>query len=74
MDRTLSEAALDQRARRIARSADFVATKSRWRIGHPENQGGFMIRDSSTMFPVAGWTYDYTAEDVVAWCKSDSPC
>lgn len=65
----VTEKALESRARRAARSAGFVATKSRWRAGSCDNLGGFMIIDPSRNFPVAGDRWGMTAEEVIEWCK-----
>ena len=56
-------------ARRAARRAGFVAIKSRRRTGTYENQGGFMVIDPFTRFPVAGFQYDLTPKEVVDFCR-----
>jgi hypothetical protein len=50
----ISEEALEQRARRVARRSGLVALKSRWRVDSPENLGGFMIVDPKRNYAVAG--------------------
>ncbi len=59
----------DSAARRAARRVGYVARKSRWRKYSIDNYGDFMIVDPSTNVPVAGSRYDYTAEDVVEYCR-----
>jgi hypothetical protein len=61
--------ASDSAARRAARRAGYIATKSRWRKYSIDNHGDFMIVDPSTNGVVAGSRYDLTADEVVAWCR-----
>jgi hypothetical protein len=68
---TISNDALDHRARRAARRVGLEARKSRWRAGTVDNQGGFMLRDPSSNIPLGGFQYDMTAEDVIAYCEED---
>jgi hypothetical protein len=70
---TLTDDALDQRARRAAQRAGLIARKSRWHLGSPDNLGGFMLVDPTTNFAVEGFTYNLTAEFVLAYC-SDEGC
>jgi hypothetical protein len=67
----VSENALEQRARRAARRAGLVARKSRWRVGSPDNVGGFMLVDPMTNFSVDGFKYDLSAEYVLDYCSDD---
>lgn len=69
---TRAEKAIEARARRAAKAAGFFATKSRFRKLTPENQGGFQIRDAFSGFPVFGWTFDLSAQDVLDWCADDT--
>jgi hypothetical protein len=69
LQQTVTERAMEARARRAARSAGYVARKSRWRRDSLDNQGGFMIVDPDTSFLVAGARYDLSAEQVIDWCK-----
>ncbi|MCZ2099461.1 MAG: hypothetical protein LC121_25010 [Anaerolineae bacterium] len=62
--------ALETRARREAARVGLVARKSRWRAGSIDNRGEFMLVDPSTNIPVAGWCYDMTAQEVIAYCRS----
>lgn len=66
----ISEAAMEARARRAARSIGHIATKSRWRAGSCDNYGGFMIVDENNII-AAGQRFDMTAEEVIEWCKAD---
>ena len=68
---TVSEAALDGRARRAARRAGLVAKRSRWRRDSIDNRGGFMIFDPVGNYPVAGDRWDMSAEEVIAYCAED---
>ena len=63
--------ARDARARRAARSAGFIATKSRWRVGSTDNYGDFMIVDPRTNGAVAGTRFNMSAEDVIDWAKDE---
>jgi hypothetical protein len=67
----ISEKAMDGRAREAAKRDGLVARKSRWRRGSIDNHGEFMLIEPSGNYPVAGWRYDMTAEDVFAYCKGD---
>jgi hypothetical protein len=67
----VSENALEQRARRAARRAGLVARKSRWRVGSPDNVGGFMLVDPMTNFSEDGFKYDLSAEYVLDYCSDD---
>ena len=62
--------ALEQQARREARRVYLVSRKSRWRRETPDNQGGFQLFDPSTGFPVFGFQYELTAEDVISHCRN----
>jgi hypothetical protein len=57
----------EQRARRIARQAGYVARKSKSR--NPFYRGGFMLIDPRTNFPVAGFDYSLSAQGVIDFCK-----
>jgi hypothetical protein len=67
----ISENALEQRARRAARREGLIARKSRWRAGSIDNLGGFQIVDPLTNFPVFGWKFELSAEDVIAYCSDE---
>jgi hypothetical protein len=58
---------VEQRARRVARQAGYLARKSKSR--NPFYRGGFMLIDPSTNFPVAGFDYSLSAEAVIDYCK-----
>ena len=70
MNVAISESARESRARRAARRHGWVASKTRWRKDSFDNQGGFMILDSNTRFPVFGERYGLTADDVIEFCQS----
>lgn len=63
--------AMDARARRAARRAGLVATRSRWRKFSIDNHGDFMLVDPSTRGCVFGERYDATAEEVLEFCSDD---
>ncbi len=65
----VTETALEQRARRAARKAGYMARKSRWRADSIDNYGGFMLVDPYTNCVVNGARYDMSAEDVIDWCQ-----
>ena len=67
----VSEAAIEARARRAARKVGLVARKSRWRVGSIDNYGEFMLIEPSGNYPVAGFRYDMTAEEVLEYCTED---
>lgn len=61
--------ATENRARRAAKSAGLIARKSR-RYDPINNQGEFMLVEPERNFPVAGFHYDMSAEEVIDYCKS----
>lgn len=63
--------ALEQRARRKARSAGFVAIKSRNGVGSVDNLGGFRVTDAILGTIEAGERFDLTAEEVIAYCAAE---
>ena len=67
----VSEVAIEARARRAARKVGLIAKKSRWRAGSIDNYGGFMLIAPSGNYPVAGFRYDITAEEVLEYCAED---
>jgi len=71
LQQTVAESAMEARARRAARSAGYVARKSRWRRNSLDNQGGFIIVDPHTNLPAAGVRYDMSAEEVIDWCTAE---
>jgi hypothetical protein len=68
---TISEKALDGRARRAARRIGLIARRSRWRLGSIDNLGGFMLIDPRHNFCVAGPRFDLEAEAVIDYCQED---
>jgi hypothetical protein len=68
---TVSEAALDGRARRAAKRIGLEARRSRCHRDSLDNYNGFMLVDAYTNFAVAGFRCDMTAEDVIAFCAED---
>jgi hypothetical protein len=65
-----SQYALEQRARRAARRVGLMAKKSRWRITI-DNHGGFMLVEPRGNYPVGGFRFDMTADDVVTYCDGE---
>jgi hypothetical protein len=70
MENTKADHAKHQRARRAAQRAGFVARKSR-RYSPPNEFGGYMIIDPASNFPVNGFQYELTADDVLTLCNTD---
>lgn len=66
-----AEKALEQRARRKARSVGLVAIKSRKGRGSIDNYGGFMLIHAATGLFEAGARLELSAEDVIAYCSAD---
>ena len=64
----VTEAALEQRARRAARRVGLMARKSRWGLGSVDNLGGFMLINPESNFPVEGFRFDLTANYVIEYC------
>jgi len=64
----LAEKSADTRARRAAKRAGLIARKSRWRVGSIDNHGDFMLVDPDGNYPVAGFRWDMTAEEVIEYC------
>lgn len=60
-------ARLDARARRAARRAGYILRKSRARPSL-DNHGEYMLLDAYSGFPVAGYRFDMSAEDVIEFC------
>jgi hypothetical protein len=67
---TVSEAALDSRARRAARRVGLMAKRTRWRRDSIDNKGGFMLVNQNNCV-VAGERFDMSAEEVIAYCAED---
>lgn len=63
--------ALEQRARRKAKSVGLVAIKSRKEAGSVDNLGGFRILDAILGTIEAGERFDLTAEEVIAFCSAE---
>ncbi len=63
--------ALEQRARRMAKSVGLVAIKSRKGIGSVENLGGFRIIHAILGTIEAGERFELTAEEVIAYCSAE---
>ena len=67
----VTEAALEARARRAARSAGLVARKSRWRLDTLDNYGGFNLVDPEINAVIGGGRYEWTAEEIIEYCRHD---
>lgn len=59
----------DSAARRAAARVQLKAIKSRCRRGTYKNYGEFMLIDPFTRIPVAGFSYDLTAQEVIEFCE-----
>lgn len=62
-----SPAALEARARRVARREGLRAIKSTWRKNSWDNQGGFMLVDDRNIVQ-DGARYELSAEEVIDFC------
>jgi len=60
--------ALESRARRAALKVGLIARKTRWRHGSIDNFGDFMLIEPAGNYAVAGFRFDMSAEDVIAYC------
>jgi hypothetical protein len=58
----------ETKARRLAHRLGLYVTKSR-RMISMDNLGDFMLVDASRNFVVGGNRYDWTAEDVIEYCR-----
>ena len=65
----MTESALESRARRAAKRAGLIATKSRWRKYSIDNHGEFMLLDAQEGFPVGGFRWDLTASEVLEFVE-----
>ncbi|CAG4920433.1 hypothetical protein [Paraburkholderia gardini] len=68
IDLDRAEKALEARARRAAKAAGLIATKSRWRANSVDNYGNFMLVDLYTNVIAAGSRFDMSAEEVLEYC------
>jgi hypothetical protein len=59
----------DSAARRAAKQIGCRAVKSRWRKDSIDNHGGFQIIDNYTNTVVAGGRFDWTAAEVIEYCR-----
>ena len=62
--------ALDSKARRAAARGGLRAIKSRRQVDHWTNYGGYMLCDPRTGFPVDGFRFDMSAEDIIRHCNA----
>jgi hypothetical protein len=65
----MTAAALDAKARRVARKVGLVAYKSRWRVGTIDNYGEYMLVDPHTNIPAAGFRWSMSAQEVIEYCN-----
>ena len=72
MAEVVHEKAVEARARRAARRVGLIARKTRWRRDSIDNFGDFMLIEPNGNYAVAGFRYDMTAEDVIAYCNRDA--
>ena len=70
MDDTRSQ---EDRARRAAKRVGPQARKSRWRAGSIDNLGDFQIIYPMHNWIIAGEKFDFTADDVIAFCAEREP-
>lgn len=67
----VTQKTLEARARRAARRVGLIARKTRWRRDSIDNFGNFMLIEPYGNYVVAGFRFDMTPEDVIAYCSSD---
>lgn len=60
---------LEQKARRAARKAGMMITKSRCGLSI-DNQGGFMIINPQNNTVIAGSKFELSPDDVIAFCNT----
>lgn len=67
-DRSTNEVSVESRVRRLARREGYVVLKSRrqWSL---ENRGEYMLLDASTNFPVCGWHYDASLDEIEEYLR-----
>ncbi len=65
--RTLSQTRKLSRLRLAADSDGYRIVKSRTRRFDAQHQGLYAVFDNDTNFPVLGWDYDATLEDIANW-------
>jgi hypothetical protein len=58
----------EDQARRAAKRVGLKATKSRWRANSIDNLGWFQIIDPMRNWIVAAEKFNFTADDVIAFC------
>jgi hypothetical protein len=58
----------EAQARRAAKRVGLQARKSRWRANSIDNRGEFQVIDPMRNTIIAGEKYNFTADDVVAFC------
>lgn len=63
----ISEKSSELRVRRAGVGPGYLLRKSRRAIGSPGNHGAFMLVDSQSNFPVAGFCYDMSAEEALTY-------
>ena len=66
----LSERALEERARRAAKSVGLRAVKSRRHVNSADNLGGFQLIHARENFVFDGARFDMSAQDVIEVCKT----
>ena len=64
----MTEKAIEARARRIARRADLIARKSRWRLHTIDNYGGFQLLDPWSNCVVYGSRFELSPQEVIEIC------
>lgn len=70
MSEKISDNAMDQRARKAAKRAGFVARKSRWRRDSVDNRGEYMLMDPQCNRVVGGEHFDMAASEVIEFCRT----
>jgi hypothetical protein len=68
--KTLTQAGIDARIRRLAAREGYRALKSRWRAGSVDNLGGWQIVNQHN-FIEAGERFDLSDAEALAWLTAE---
>jgi hypothetical protein len=66
----MNDQSLEQKARRVAKRAGFIAKKSRWRAHSVDNLGGFQVIDPYLNSVQEGVRFEMSAEEVIKYCQN----
>ena len=68
---TLANTNVESTVRRLANRHGYIVRKSRQRkhVSNLDNYGEYMLVDAAGNFPVLGWRFDATLDDIKTWFK-----